>query len=209
MIIKDVNSEELYAIDLFEEWWHFFILGFSWFVPHKAYKMKHFEIGKSTKKSSRYGVYSGLAIGFGLILGDILRVVDKIKIPEEFHLIMSLLTLPLVIISMYIIWFLIKRRSIAFKNCDTENYILVKIDFLSLNAFIKCYWKLIFGIFFSYYISVNFRSGIITIILLTPTLLIISCFYFIGVGKNAIIKSANNKIYMSLDLKKISKSFVN
>ncbi|HET6785530.1 MAG TPA: hypothetical protein VFH18_05865 [Erysipelotrichaceae bacterium] len=206
MIIKDVNSEELYAIDLFEEWWHFLILGFSWFVPHKAYKMKRFEIGKSSKKTSKYGIYSGLAIGTGLILGDILRTVDRLRIPEEFHLIMSLLTLPLVIISMYTIWFLIKRKSIAFKNCDIENYIIVKIDFLSLNALIKCYWKLIIGIFFSYYISVNFRSGIITIMLLTPTLLIISCFYFIGVGKNAIIKSANNKTYMSLDLKKYQRA---
>jgi len=201
MIIKDVNSEELYAIDLFEEWWHFLILGFSWFVPHKAYKMKHFEIGKSSKKSSRYGVFSGLAIGTGLILGDILRVVDKIKIPEEFHLIMSLLTLPLVIISMYIIWFLIKRKSIAFKNCDIGNYIIVKIDLLSLETLKKCIWKLIVGFYFTYFTSVNFRSGIITIILLTPTLLIISCLYFIGVGKNVTINSKDNKKYISLDLK--------
>lgn len=34
MYLKDLETNELYFVNIFEKWWHFLLLGFTWFIPH-------------------------------------------------------------------------------------------------------------------------------------------------------------------------------
>ena len=41
MYIFDENTEKECFLNPFEKWWHYLLLFFAWFVPHKAYQVKN------------------------------------------------------------------------------------------------------------------------------------------------------------------------
>ena len=46
MYTKNETTGKDYYFDLYEKWWHYFLLCFSWFIPHKLYKLDSYPIDR-------------------------------------------------------------------------------------------------------------------------------------------------------------------
>jgi len=115
MLIKHTSSEELYAFDLYESWWHYFMLELTWFFPHKAYKIQKIEISNKNKQTRKFGLMGDLAIVSGKIISDLLNKIDIYRIPKELLWISNLLIYPLLVLTIYVIWKIIRNISIVLR----------------------------------------------------------------------------------------------
>ncbi len=80
MFIRDVETNEQYYFDLYDKWWHYPLLGLSWFFTHKAYlNEKPVPPGK-LKIAKVSGVAKGLAVGAGYIFSGFLRSINTSQI---------------------------------------------------------------------------------------------------------------------------------
>ena len=118
MIVRNSNNKQSF-VKLFEKWWHYPLLGLTWFLPHKAYLLKDIDYSKSTK--SKFSIWLGLATGVSFILGDIIRSMGIASIPTEYKWISKFLAYPVSILFVFIIykWYfnlLKKRDRLEFKK---------------------------------------------------------------------------------------------
>jgi len=65
MRLENKGNGDEYFIDLFEKWWHYPLLAFTWFLPHKAYPYK--EKDGSVPAKFKFDAKMGLATGLSLI----------------------------------------------------------------------------------------------------------------------------------------------
>lgn len=200
MIIKDQKSNEQYFLDLYEKWWHFLFLGFSWFLPHKAYlhsknvKVVEFE------KQKKGGIGLGIAIGCGIIISSLLQTIKIYKIPEEFHWIGIFFVYPLVVISLMVLWKYIKKNANGKENINQNKYIIVKIKWNSIDSVVHCYPKLLLSLFFFALLVESIKFDLILIIVVVFLSGIFMLLVTITAGTDTIINSLDGKI-LKIDYK--------
>lgn len=167
-LINKSNGDQ-YFIDLFEEWWHFPLLGLTWFLPHKAYLVR--EKNSSKPNKFRFTAGMGLATGFSFILGDIIRGMGLKGVPLEYHWIGKVFAYPLsvVLIILFYKWFVnfLKERN----RVNFEKYYIVHLNILSLRTIKKCAFKLITSFIFILFLSKSLELDIFGIFLT----IIVSC----------------------------------
>jgi len=59
MYLIDLETNQLYFVNIFDKWWYFPLLGFTWFFPHKAYLLEKKVVVKQTSNNKHSGIKMG------------------------------------------------------------------------------------------------------------------------------------------------------
>ena len=181
MYIYDESTEKEYFLNPFEKWWHYFLLVFAWFVPHKAYQVKNYTRKKDKEKNKKL-----LAESMGMV---IVTVVVKLMGSFEEIIFFRVNTTLVVLhaISLYalsvIVVFIYWKIKMEFSSAkemkvSKDNYIDVKIDLFRKDIWSAVKWKVLITVIFYFgIVAVNYKGGfgisdLILFILYPPGLVI-------------------------------------
>lgn len=198
MYLKDLETNELYFVNIFEKWWHFLLLGFTWFIPHKAFLLKK-DVVVIQEKSKKYsGIKTGILIGLSYSISDFLQSLDIYKFPEKYYWIWDLIAYPVIIIIIAVLWSYIIKYTNKARSVDYDSYKIVKIKFGSLRTILHSSWKFVVSFIFFLLVLESIKYNLILhfITLFGSGICILAFSYLVGF--NVIIYSFDNhefKIY--------------
>lgn len=186
MIVRNSNNKQ-YFVKLFEKWWHYPLLGLTWFLPHKAYLLKDIDYSKSTK--SKFSIWLGLATGVSFILGDIIRSMGIASIPTEYKWISKFLAYPVSILFVFIIykWYfnlLKKRDRIEFKKSYT-----LQLNAFSFKTLKKIAFPLITSFVFIVLLSESLKFDVFSMFIVIIVSIVIIVLFTLSVGIKVLIVS--------------------
>ena len=198
MYLKDLETDELYFVNIFEKWWHFLLLGFTWFIPHKAFLLKK-DVVVIQEKSKKYsGIKTGILIGLSYSISDFLQSLDFYKVPEIYYWVWNIIAYPLIAITIAIFWNYILRITKGARSVDYDNSKIVKVKFVSLSTILHSSWKLVLSFIFVLLVfeSIKFNLILLLITVFGSGICILTFSFFVGF--NVTIYSSDNhkfKIY--------------
>lgn len=180
MRLENKGNGDEYFIDLFEKWWHYPLLAFTWFLPHKAYPYKVKD--GSVPAKFKFDAKMGLATGLSLILGNVIRSLNLFTLPEEFHWIGKVLAYPISLLALIIAWrylskFLKKKNSINFGK-----YYYFRLSIFSFKTFKIYFLKLLFIFLAMLLLTETVKSDFIGIIIVASVLLFIIVLITLALG---------------------------
>ena len=159
MYIFDKSTEKEYFLNPFEKWWHYFLLVFAWFVPHKAYQVKNY-----TRKKDKVANKKPLAESMGMVI-----VIMGVKLIGQFddiilfrvNTVQAILSAIFLYASSVIAVFLYWKIKTEFSSAkemkvSKDDYIDVKIDLFRKDIWSAVKWKVL--------ITVIVYFGIVVII---------------------------------------------
>ena len=197
MFIRDVETNEQYYFDLYDKWWHYPLLGLSWFFPHKAYlNEKPVPPGK-LKIAKVSGVAKGLAVGAGYIFSGFLRSLNTFKMPEEYYWLGPYFAYIFLVISLIVFWklFINYSNKNVKKRINYDTCYHVRIKFYALDAIIHCYWKLFVSFIFAAAMSESIKYDFLGTVLIYIVCSLLSLLGSVsaGAGGKVIIVSKEGK----------------
>lgn len=139
MNLKNKNTGDQYFIDLFEKWWHYPLLGLTWFLPHKAYKIS-VNINNNSKKF-KFSTGMALAMAFGFIINRMLEKINFIEVSPNYYWIGRVFAYPICTLLMFTFWKYIKKLVTKGNRVDFGKAYFIKIKFYSLNTVRKCIFR--------------------------------------------------------------------
>jgi len=180
MNIRNSITGDRYFIDLFEKWWHFPLLGLTWFLPHKAYLVT----GKENSKpgNAKFGVGVGVATGFGFILSDLIKNLGIMGIPVELHWIGKILAYPLSVLLVFIFY---KWTINKIKERNRVNFYKsysVHMNIFSYKIFRKCIFPLITSFAFIVILSESLVLDIFGMLIVILVSIVIIVLFTISIG---------------------------
>lgn len=193
MYLKDLETNELYFVNIFEKWWHFLFLGFTWFVPHKAFLLKK-EVDAIQGKAKKYlGIKTGVLIGLSYSISDFLQSLNIYKVPEKYYWIWNLIAYPVLIVIIALLWHYIIKYTNRARSVDYDNSKIVKIKVGSLNTILHSSWKFVVSFIFVLIVleSIKFNLILQIIIVIVSGICILTLSFLTGI--NTIIYSLDNQ----------------
>jgi len=148
MTLKNKMSNEVYFIDLFEKWWHYPLLGLTWFLPHKAYKISVKNNSKPNK--FKFSIGMGIAMILGFIINDVLQKVNFIRLSSEYYWVGRVFAFFLLIISLVLFWKYMKHQVEKGKGVNFEKSYNIQLKIFSFNTIRKSAFRILMSI-----ISIN------------------------------------------------------
>ena len=142
------NTGEEYYFNLYEKWWHYFLLGFSYFVPHRLYKLKTYpksrvEIakgstrgGKANRWSASTVVSSSLTVGLLRIIQDAF-ILDK---PEEYVWVYAIALYLSLVLMTVVFYALMHSEDTNYNKCV---YLKIRIKLFSFKTLKAVIWHII------------------------------------------------------------------
>ena len=140
--INETTGEEYY-FNLYEKWWHYFLLGFAYFIPHRAYALAYC----STKKMKKWKNRDWIIMFSGVGIIKALQGVFHFEIPlalEDYIFSYIIIGYILVVLVTIILWKASYSKEI---EINRKKYIDIKINLFSFNTFRTIIWRTI-GIIF-------------------------------------------------------------
>jgi len=145
--INETTGEEYY-FNLYEKWWHYFLLGFAYFIPHRLYKLKKFpkERVDSTKDISNnkdLNKWRNRCIITIPILVGILRVYQNIFIidkPEEYVWLYGIVLYLSVVATTAASYILLHSRETKY---DKDIFITIRMKLFSFATLKAIIWHVI------------------------------------------------------------------
>ena len=154
MNLRNKKTGDQYFVDLFEKWWHYPLLGLTWFFPHKAYKIS---VNVNNKSNNfKFSIWMALAMSFGFIINSILEKINFIGVLPDYYWIGRVLAYPICILLLFTFWKYIKKLVIKGNRVDFGKVYFIKIKIYSLNTIRKC--------------IIRFSISVISIILLATSI---------------------------------------
>lgn len=193
MRVKDISNGDEYFIDLYEKWWQYPLMPFTWFLKHKAYPYK--EKDKTEPYKFKYDVKMALAGVFGsTILGDFVRKIDIVTIPSQYHLFIKYLVYPIAVYFTFIAWNFIKdmvkkRKVVKF---NTHKYVRLKIT--SFNGVKKILYKTIAIVISFLFILESIRITLFGMFLISSIAMFILVLSSIIFGEGVGVVIINNEL---------------
>lgn len=184
MYLKDLETGELYFVNIFEKWWHFLLLGFTWFTPHKAFLLKK-DVVVSQEKSKKYsGIKTGILIGLSYSISDFLQSLDIYKIPEVYYWVWQIIAFPLIAITIAIFWNYILRTTQGARSVDYDSSKIVKIKIGSLSTILHSSWKLVLSFIFVLLVfeSIKFNLILLLITVFVSGICILTLSFLTGIN---------------------------
>jgi Protein of unknown function (DUF443). len=162
MYIYDESTEKEYFLNPFEKWWHYFLILFAWFVPHKAYQVKNY-----TKKKDKEANKKPLAESMGMVI-----VIMGVKLIGEFKdiiffrvnimqvVLSTVLLYASSVVAVFVYWKIKMEFSSAKEmKVSKENYIDVKIDLFRKDIWNAVKWKVLITVIAYFAIIVVIYKG--------------------------------------------------
>jgi len=151
--INETTGEEYY-FNLYEKWWHYFLLGFAYFIPHRAYKLTHYPKKRLREWRNRDWIMISLGIGAVRILRDIFyfETSTALEVNIFSYLVIGYILIVLVTI---ILWNVFRSREV---EINKRKYIDIKINLFSFNTFRTIIWRTM-GIVFLVVAPFGFENG--------------------------------------------------
>ena len=140
MNLKNKFTNDVYFIDLYEYWWHYALIGFTWFLPHKAYKINVRNNNKP--KGFKFTIGMSLAMVNGFIINDLMQNFDFIKIPLEYQWFGKILACPFTVLLLVISWKFIKRIVKNGNRVNFERKYRIQLNIFSFNTLRKIFLRL-------------------------------------------------------------------
>lgn len=193
MYIRNIETKEQYFLFLYESWWHYPLLGFTWFLEHNAYLIKDAKGSVKSTKISGLGV--GLVLVLSMIIGNFIQEISIYKIPEQYYWIGEYLTYPLVVISIILIWKYMLSHAIGLKDLDKEQVVRVKINYKSSKIF-SFLLKLVGSFALIAVIGESIRLDIITFALILVSMYILLILVIFFAGASTIMQSKDGRRFM-------------
>jgi len=156
-VINETTGEEYY-FNLYEKWWHYFLLGFAYFIPHRAYKLTQYPKKRLQDLSNR-GIMISLGIGAIGILQDTLYFETSITL-EGYIVPYLLIGYMLVVLVTIILWNASHSKKV---EINKRKYIDIKINLFSFNTFRTIIWRtmgIIFCVIYPFEIEVYDSAAI-------------------------------------------------
>ena len=150
--INETKGEEYY-FNLYEKWWHYFLLGFAYFVPHRAYKLTQYPKKRLQDLSNRDWIRLSLGIGAVGILRDVFyfETSTALEVNIFSYLLIGYILVVLVTI---ILWKASHSKEV---EINEKKYIDIKINLFSFNTFRTIIWRTM-GIIFCIIVPFEFEN---------------------------------------------------
>jgi len=191
MILKNKTTEEQYFVGLYEKWWHYPLLGLTWFLPHKAYLLKEKDNPKPIK--TKFSLGMGLATGLSFILGDVIRSMGLVGVPKEYQWIGKVLAYPISVILVLIIykWYfnLLKKRD----KVRFERSYNIQLNIFSFRTLKKIAFPLITSFVFIALLSESLEFDVFSLFIVAIVSSVIIVLFTIGAGAKVLIISVEGE----------------
>lgn len=195
MFVKDVENNDKYFIDLYSEMWHYILLGFIWFIPHRAYRVSRRKDVDKEKSTIRKSVGIGVAIGLGTIFADYYLQIESSILPYSIVSILKIFIIPLIFLAFYLMeqYFVRSRKN---SKIDREDFIKIKVNVFSLNTLKNSLWRIILAFYFIYLLFQVLRLKITLIIMFVPSLIFMIIMLFNSIGYYLIFDTENGRKFV-------------
>jgi len=191
MLIKNKENGNQYFISLYEKWWQLPLLGLTWFLPHKAYLLKDIDNSKPIK--TKFSVGMGIVTGVSFILGDIIRNMGIIGVPNDYQWFGKVLAYPVSIVLVLIIykWYfnlLIKRDRVNF-----ERSYKIQLNIFSFKILKKITFPLVTSFIFILLLSKSLEFDVFSMFIVIIVSLVIIVLFTLSIGIKVLIVSVEDE----------------
>ena len=145
--INETTGEEYY-FNLYEKWWHYFLLGFAYFIPHRAYKLKTYPksrvaIAKGSTRDRKANSWSaGTVVSSSLTVG-IVRIIQDAFIldkPEEYVWLYAIVLYLSQVLMTVVFYTLMHSEDTNYSKCI---YLKIRIKLFSFKTLKSMIWHII------------------------------------------------------------------
>ena len=176
MYVISESTKVKYYFNSFEKWWHYFLLCFAWFIPHKMYQLaecSETELKKGSKEVKLSYFTAFLILGIIGVMVEISNIFVYIRVNSFVFIIYAIVLYICSVIGVFIFDKTIKSKIAV--TIDRDTNVDIKINLFTKEIWDEVKWRVLLYIFFYVFILfVIYKTKVIAGIIVGLTI-IMSC----------------------------------